>query len=154
MKKRPRRRRPCRICGRWFTPNPKLKDRQMTCCDAKCQKEWHRKKCKEWNRRNSDYFTSNYLGKKLNAVTQCFEASEPSKTIPPKSKSILPPKSRLKSGLPLMFVQEVIGSEHLVIIEYFGQLLVRRFQVGVKGASYCKYSETEPTTRQDVFKMR
>ena len=154
MKKRLRRRRPCRICGRWFTPNPRLKDRQMTCCDAKCQKEWHRKKCKEWNRRNSDYFTSNYLGKKLNAVTQCSEASEPSKTILPKRKSIVPPKSRLKSGLPLLFVQEVIGSEHLVIIEYFGQLLVRRFQVGVKGASCCKYSETKTTTPRSVFKMQ
>ena len=36
--------------------------------------------------------------------------------------------SRFNSGLPLEYVQEVIGIEHLVIIEYFGQLIYRRFQ--------------------------
>jgi hypothetical protein len=33
-----------------------------------------------------------------------------------------------KSGLPLQFVQEVIGLQHLIIIEYLAQLLTRRFQ--------------------------
>ena len=127
MRKRPTRKRPCRICRRWFTPNPRLKDRQMTCGNVKCKREWHRKKCKEWNRKNSDYFTSNYLDKKLNVATECGEASEASKTVKPKRKSIVVAKSRLKSGLPLSYVQEVIGIEHLVIIEYFGQLLVRHF---------------------------
>ena len=55
--------RPCRICKRWFMPNPKLKDRQMTCGDPDCQREWHRKKCEEWNRKNPDYFKANYLHK-------------------------------------------------------------------------------------------
>ncbi len=105
-------------------------------------------------RNNSDYFRSNYLAKKLNAITECGEASETSKTLKSKSKSIVVPRSRLKSGLPLSYVQEVIGIEHLVIIEYFGQLVVRRFQVGVKGASYCKYSKTNTTTARGVFKMQ
>ena len=30
--------RPCRICGRWFVPDPRLKDRQKTCADAQLQK--------------------------------------------------------------------------------------------------------------------
>jgi len=153
MRKRPTRKRPCRICRRWFTPNPRLKDRQMTCGNAKCKREWHRKKCKEWYRKNSDYFTSNYLARKLDAAEQCVEAPEASKTPQPKRKRMVVPKSRLKSGLPLSYVQEVIGIEHLVIIEYFGQLLVRRFQVGVKGTSHCKYSKTKPTTGRGVFKM-
>ena len=100
--------RPCRICGRWFTPNPRLKDRQKTCADPHCKREWHRKKCAQWNKSNPDYFKSNYLQKKLEGTPGC--------------------KSRFKSGLPLVFVQEVIGIQHLVIIEYFGQLLKRRFQ--------------------------
>jgi hypothetical protein len=114
--------RPCRICGRWFMPNPRLKERQKTCGDAPCKREWHRKKCSEWNKKNSDYSRSNYLQKKLDGAT---ESKETSKT--------LPIKSRFKSGLPHCFVQEVIGIQHLIIIEYFGQLLLSRFQEVLRG---------------------
>jgi hypothetical protein len=100
--------RPCRICGRWFTPHPRLKDRQKTCADAQCKREWHRRKCARWNKDNADYFKSNYLQKKLEATLVC--------------------KSRFRSGLPLVFVQEVIGIQPLVILEYLVQLLLRRFQ--------------------------
>ena len=114
--------RPCRICRRWFTPNPRLKDRQKTCGDALCKREWHRKKCAEWNKKNTDYFRTNYLQKKLNAAS-------PSET----SLKILPIKSRFMSGLPLLFVQEVIDIQHLIIIEYLAQLLFKRFQEVLKG---------------------
>lgn len=110
-------RRPCRICRRWFTPNPRLKDRQKTCGDAKCKREWHRKKYAEWNKKNTDYFRTNYLQKKL-------DAASPSET----SSKILPVKSRSTSGLPLLFVQKVINIQHLLIIEYLAQLLFKRFQ--------------------------
>ena len=109
--------RPCRVCRRWFLPNPRLKDRQKTCGDPKCKREWHRRKCAEWNKNNSDYFRTNYLHKKLHAASPSEKASK-----------ILPVKSRLKSGLPLPFVQEVIDTQHLIIIEYLAQLLFRRFQ--------------------------
>ena len=100
--------RPCRICGRWFVPDPRLKDRQKTCADAQCKREWHRRKCAQWNKDNADYFKSNYLQKKLEATLAC--------------------KSRFRSGLPLVFVQEVIGLQPLVILEYLVQHLLRRFQ--------------------------
>ena len=111
------RKRPCRICKRWFTPNAKLKDRQKTCGDPECRREWHRKKCKEWNSKNADYFKTNYLQKKIMAGTPGADQ--------PRSLQL---NCRLKSGLPLSYVQDVIGIQHLVIIEYFGQLLFRRFQ--------------------------
>lgn len=110
--------RPCRVCRRWFTPNPRLKDRQKTCGDPRCKREWHRRKCKEWNKDNPDYFRTNYLQKKLSAAIETEKAC---------------PKNRLKSGLPLQYVQEVIGVQHVIIIEYFGQLLVSRFQEVLKG---------------------
>ena len=116
------RKRPCRICRRWFMPDPKLKDRQKTCGDPHCKREWHRRKCAEWNKNNSDYFKSNYLQKKLDAAI----ASE-------KSQKPLPPKSRFNSGLPLGYVQDLIGVQHVVIIEYFGQLLFGRFQEVLRG---------------------
>ena len=114
--------RPCRICRRWFTPNPRLKDRQKTCGDASCKREWHRKKCSGWNKKNSDYYRTNYLQKKLEEATGSKKTSK-----------ILPVKSRLKSGLPHSFVQEVIGIQHLIIIEYLGQLLFGRFQEVMRG---------------------
>jgi len=109
--------RPCRICRRWFMPNPRVKDRQRTCGDGACKREWHRRKCAQWNKNNSDYFRANYLQSKLNPE-------------PPKA---LQPTSRLKSGLPLGYVQEVISIQDLIIIEYFGQLLFRRFQDVIRG---------------------
>ena len=85
----------------------------MTCGDPRCKREWHRKRCAEWNRKNGDYFRANYLQKKLDAL--------------PKGGTLgVPP--RFDSGLPREKVQEVIGIEHLVIMEYLVQLLWRRFQ--------------------------
>jgi hypothetical protein len=116
--------RPCRICRRWFQPNARLKDRQMTCGDPACKREWHRRKCQQWNRANRDYFRANYLQKKLEAVQSDNASKAPTKA---------PPKSLSKSGLPLGFVQEVIGVQHLIIIEYLAQLLMRRFQEALRG---------------------
>ena len=109
--------RPCRICRRWFIPHPRVEDRQMTCGDPRCKREWHRKKCADWNRKNAEYFRSNYLQKKLDTLNQAKGSAR-----------FFPVKSRFRSGLPHEKVQEVIGIEPLVIIEYLVQLLLRRFQ--------------------------
>jgi len=114
--------RPCRICRRWFMPNPRLKKRQRTCGDPQCKTEWHKRKCAEWNKNNPDYFRANYLQKKINGVISS-----------DKTSSLISPKSRLKSGLPLEVVQEVFSLQHVIIIEYFGQLLFKRFQEVIKG---------------------
>jgi len=125
MSRRPARKRPCRICRRWFLPDSRLKDRQMTCGDAQCKRQWHCKKCAEWNRKNLEYFRSNYLQKKLEAAGTSAVASKP---FEPMDKHMGQPRSRFRSGLPLKYVQEVIGAQHLIIIEYLAQLLLRRFQ--------------------------
>jgi hypothetical protein len=109
--------RPCRICQRWFTPNPRLGDRQKTCADPYCKKEWHRKKCAQWNRKNTEYFRANYLQKKLDALSERKGVA-----------GVCPVRSRSPSGLPQRKVQEVIGLKAFVIIEYLAQLLLRRFQ--------------------------
>jgi hypothetical protein len=96
----------------------------MTCGAPTCKREWHRRKCQEWNRANPDYFRANYLQKKLEAA-QCDNASKaPTRALP---------QSLSKSGLPFRFVQEVIGVQHLIIIEYLAQLLMRRFQEVLRG---------------------
>lgn len=118
MAKTPSRKRPCRICRRWFLPHPRLKDRQRTCGNPQCKREWHRRMCARWNRKNPDYFKSNYLHKKLEGVNE-----------PEKANSRRYPQSRTKTGLPLPYVQEVIGIQAVIIIEYLAQLLLRRGQV-------------------------
>jgi hypothetical protein len=109
--------RPCRICRGWFTPNPRLGDRQKTCADPYCKKEWHRKKCAQWNRKNTEYFRANYLQKKLDALSERKGVA-----------GVCAVTSRSPSGLPQRKVQEVIGLKAFVIIEYLAQLLLRRFQ--------------------------
>jgi hypothetical protein len=109
--------------------NPKLKERQMTCGEPDCQREWHKKKCEQWNKKNTEYFRSIYLSKKMDTATQ---SAKTIKTIQVKKASPLLLKSRMNVGLPLEIVQEVIGIQHAVIIDYFGQLLFQRFQEALK----------------------
>src|SRR4030042_3234563 len=90
--------RPCRVCKRWFRPNPRAGDRQMTCGNPQCQREWHRMKCAKWNKENSDYFKGNYLKKKILTVSE-----------DKKNKQGKIPLSRFHLGLPRQEIQEVIG---------------------------------------------
>jgi len=48
-----RRKRPCRICGRWFQAHPRAGERQRVCSAAPCQRERHRRACQEWRRREA-----------------------------------------------------------------------------------------------------
>jgi hypothetical protein len=88
----------------------------MTCGDPACKREWHKKTCRRWNKDNRDYSRANYLQEKLAASSDSASKSQPMR----------PGLSR--SGLPLEFVQEVMGVQHWIIIEYLAQLLIRRFQ--------------------------
>ncbi len=110
--------RPCRICGRWYMPDPRSRAHQKTCGRAECRREWHRKKCAEWNGRHKGQFKALYLGKKL---ARCKEEAAP-------LVSELAPASRIELQLPRREVQEVTGAKLLVIIEYLAQLLIQHFQ--------------------------
>jgi len=112
------RKRPCRICGRWYMPAPRSREQQKTCGQAECRREWHRKKCAEWNAGHRAQFKAIYLGKKL---AKCRDEESPLVTE-------LAPAGRIKLQLPRREVQEVTGAKLLVIIEYLAQLLLRRFQ--------------------------
>ena len=49
------RKRPCRICGRWFQPHPRAGPRQRVCSQPSCQRERHRRACGAWHGCNPDY---------------------------------------------------------------------------------------------------
>ena len=99
--------------------DPRLKERQMTCGSPQCKREWHRRSCARWNRENVDYFKANYLHKKLKGAGA-------------DNRSEKAVKGPLVGELLRRQVQEVIGLQHLIIIEYFGKLLLRRFQEAIK----------------------
>lgn len=59
------RKRPCRICRRWFTPHPRAGDRQRVCGDRGCQRERNRRSCASWRRRHPDYDREDRLRRRL-----------------------------------------------------------------------------------------
>ena len=112
--------RPCRICRKWFIPNPRVGSRQKTCGSEECKQKWRNKKCARWNRQNRATFQTNYLDKKLQAVkNQGNSYDKPLSQVPQSGK---------KSKLPQELIQKVIGAQEFVIAQYLAQVLLRSFQ--------------------------
>lgn len=123
---RKRRKRPCRICRKWFTPDNRLGDRQKTCGAEECKSKWHSKKCAEWNKKNRSYFQAIYLNSKLESAKSPSPAADqgmlslnPEKIYPPTL-----PATRFGPKLPRDVIQEVIGAQPLIIIEYVAQQIL------------------------------
>lgn len=116
----PFRKRPCRVCGKWFMPNPRLGDRQKTCGADACKQQWHTAKCAEWNRQNRAYFKEIYLRNYLEPPDN--DAADPRSS----------PNTAVRGPSPLHLpreaIQEVIGAQQLVIIEYIVRVLLRGVQ--------------------------
>ncbi|MBT3312864.1 MAG: hypothetical protein HOK24_16035 [Desulfobacula sp.] len=108
MAKNLREKRPCSICRKWFLSNVRQKGRQKTCSPA-CQKERHRRQCKEWNRKNKAIYKNNYLAKKLEdaAVQQTSAIS-----------SVISAKKQTKPVLPIEVIVTEYGLKPAVIIQY------------------------------------
>jgi len=122
--------RPCRICRKWFTPDPRLGNRQKTCAKEPCKRKWHAKKCSEWNKKNRSYFQAIYLSSKLESskTPSQSDSRPPPSPNPERIRPIRPPSSRSTLELPGDVIQDVIGVQPLIIIEYVVQLLVRSFK--------------------------
>jgi len=52
------RKRPCRICRRWFRPDPRVGERQHACGKPECQSARRQKTQASWRRRNPEYATA------------------------------------------------------------------------------------------------
>ncbi len=124
--------RPCRICKKWFLPNPRLGDRQKTCGTPECQRQWHIRKCAEWNLKNRHCARESYLRDRLKSLAPVSDspASPSPISTPPPLK--LPPQRVTPLDYPPRVVQEVMGVQQLIIIEYIARLLIRRVQEVIK----------------------
>jgi hypothetical protein len=115
--------RPCKICRRWFRPHPRVKDDQKTCGKTGCKREWHRRKCAEWNKKNGDYFKGIYLKRKINLEGVNDETGHQ------KQESL---HTHFRLGLPWQEIQEAMGIKQRVIIDYIIHLLIRHVQEVIK----------------------
>ena len=113
------RKRPCKICRKWFLPHPRQGDRQKTCGRPECQREYHRRLRQKWNDKNRAYFKANYLTEKLKRT------KAPPDCVPEKPPPDVP-KSRIHLSLPRDVIIEKIGGEHLIILEYVVEQVIRR----------------------------
>ena len=96
--KRKHKKRPCRVCGKRYTLNPRLGYRQQTCRALECKRKWHTRKCAAWNRKNRVYFKEIYLRGRL----EYFGGDPPAQGPPPcTSCCINAPPRRSHPGLCL-----------------------------------------------------
>ncbi len=129
--RRKSKKRPCKICRKWFMPHPRVGDRQKTCGAHECMRKWHARKCAEWNRKNRNCFQENYLSTRLALAANEKEGAKGTSDTPSQSQvsaSRPPPFPRL----PRSFIQEVIGAQQLVIVEYVARQLFRSVQEVIK----------------------
>lgn len=119
------RKRPCRICKRWFSPHPRLRDRQTTCGEEACKREWHRRKCAEWYRENSGQIRKERLAHRLKAIVAGSEEANVTDQVPPGPTPLQGPR---KTQHLLPRAQEVIAAQLAVMFEYLLRQLLKRAQ--------------------------
>ena len=56
---------PCRICRRWFRPDPRAGWRQRVCSSEKCQRERRRRNAAAWREEHADRIEADRLREKL-----------------------------------------------------------------------------------------
>lgn len=99
------RKRPCRICRKWFRPDPRVGARQRTCGSTPCRRAWHGRSCRNWRRRNPDYDRDDRLRRRLHAQTEVVSSD---------------PLAQLNWNV----ARDAIGLQVAVVIEETGRLLV------------------------------
>ena len=112
---RPRKKRPCSICGRFFGADPRVGERQRTCGPA-CGKKLTQKRQAEWRKRNPDYEAARELRRRL-------DCAEKDGRVPGER-----PKSGPVARIPWRTVQTVIGVKQAVVLAFALQLLERGSQ--------------------------
>lgn len=50
----------CSECSRPFVPDPRVRDRQVTCGDPACQQQRHAAQCKRWHQEHQDEEGNHY----------------------------------------------------------------------------------------------
>ena len=107
--------RPCRICRRWFYPDRRVCGRQRACSERSCQEARRARTQSSWRRRNPDYFTARRL--QLRRVSK-----EEGTILEP--LQLRPPLSHL----PWDIAQDEFGAVGTDFIAHLGRVLLRSGQ--------------------------
>lgn len=102
-----RKKRPCRVCKKWYRPSRQGGHAQKTCGNQTCQREWKIKKCREWRKANRATCIEDQYSKRL-------ETAKLGKRRP---------VHNLK--YPFQLGREVMGPEGTVFIELILKLLFK-----------------------------
>lgn len=111
------RKRPCRVCGKWYLPNAHTWAWQKTCGTLGCRKTWEAKRQARWRQRNPDYEHDRYLRRQLD------RAGDGADRVP----GLRPPPPIL-AEVPWRLVQTVSGAKVAVLTAFWLRLLHRRTQ--------------------------
>lgn len=95
--------RPCRICHKWFAASAREGDRQRVCKEPACQSERHRRNCEEWRRRNPGWERAERLRDRIR-VEDTPAAQEKAKSSP-------------LSGFQWGRVRDAVGVDVAVVVE-------------------------------------
>ena len=122
------RKRPCRICCRWYFPSARQGDRQRVCSAEACQRERRRQTQARWRAENPEYFAARRLAKlpgreALSATTSATalaSVAAPSRVWAPLDR------------LPWDVAQDEFGAKGAEFIAVLGRVLVRVGQDAMK----------------------
>lgn len=122
------RKRPCRICRRWFRPDPRVGERQRACSRPECQRERRRRDQASWRARNPDYRTRRVLEERARQARKAEAASARSGTRGGAVVGRPEPQwmPRELGQVPWDFVQDEIGVQVTDGIGVVARLLVAR----------------------------
>lgn len=125
------RKRPCRICRRWFLPAPRAGNRQYACSSPDCQRERHRRSCARWRSAERDAEHEHTLAQRLRApVAELIALSAPAPThvavhAPPGESPAPAPSSKRAATTGARQLRDAVGMELCVVLRIFAEHLLR-----------------------------
>lgn len=135
--------RPCAICGCWFTKDPRAGPRHRVCAKPECQAERNRRACADWRRRHPDDVKASRVRGKLTKVP-----------VDPAEVVVLSPMRHF--SLPA--VRHVVGAEMTVVLEELAKVLIHiaRHEVPpkVQGHPASSRKVLPPAARHDTDTAR
>ena len=135
--------RPCRVCGRWFHPDPRVGSRQRACGKRACQKKRRKKTQAAWRSENPEYFLRRRLQRRANAARAAEEAVEDPKKLQASEGEgeVRRPEPlrvpRVLAPIPWDLAQDEIGVAATDFLVVTARLLVKVAQDQITGNSLC-----------------
>ena len=135
-KKKPSAKKPCSVCRRWFTPDPRVRGSQRTCGDGGCQAEQRRRQQGRWRKRHPGYQAERRLREQVERAGATVEpgGGAPADRAPPEVRKKLPihaPPALLRR-VPFDFVQDAFGPEGVVLVAFLVRLFDGTLQTAMR----------------------